>query len=136
MDKLIESIKELITQFEKSKILKSQLITDYYNEVFNTKEKVTNCGSCLRVKLLKLKNWLKEEETKSVENHLTHQQAGAEITIINDADIDESTALLSNDRIIDVLEANDKMKEIMEQYNSEDEPSPPINRKKKTKKSK
>ncbi|NDW10676.1 hypothetical protein [Dysgonomonas sp. 520] len=108
---IVEKIKELIQQTEKSKIYKSQLITDYYNEVFGTNEKPTNCGSCLRVKLLKLKNWVKEQEGSSSQptppNHLTFEEAREEITIINDAlrnEIIEPDSKLSNDRLVEVIE--------------------------------
>ncbi|NDW10696.1 hypothetical protein [Dysgonomonas sp. 520] len=107
----INKIKELIQQTEKSKIYKSQIITDYYNEVFGTSEKNTNCGSCLRVKVLKLKNYVKEQEVKiEIENPVTLEQVREEITNINDAlrneiiEPDSEDTKLSNDRLVDVIE--------------------------------
>lgn len=117
----LNEIKDLIVLTEKSKIYKSGIITDTYNKIFDKSEKTTNCGSCLRTYFLKIKNYYADEIKRTEQpqaEHLTHQQAGAEITIINNAGIEPESDLskLSNDRIIDVLDANDEVKELVNDY--------------------
>lgn len=125
----LEEVKTLIINTEKSKIYKSVQITDMYNNIFDKKEKATNCGSCLRTYFLKIKNWyqekIKEQEDLKVSEEEQEllvdkpiekieddklQPLREEITIINQAikdgtiEADGEEAKLSNDRLVEVIE--------------------------------